>query len=355
MSRPIVSEMLDHIRRWEGLRLAAYRDPGGVLTIGYGHTGDVEAGQRITLDQAEHFLNEDLRTAQDAVERLVKVPLTDRQYSALVSFVFNVGEGQFAESTLLRKLNAGDYSGAADEFLRWTRSGSVELPGLVERRRLEREIFLDSEWRLFAPPETYESSFALETEHERELLAWLATRLGLRHRVNPEKRKVFVGLPILPPLGEIPITLKIRPLRQLNEVSCGQACVAMCVNAITDQNLTDADIDRMYGFALLQALNSECRERGFEWLDGGNLTTANYRRLAGVLQQKLPVILGLNGPEFSPSGRGHIITLTALKNDQITFADPASGTFRTTTRPRILVAPPHPDGKFFFYPRRLAL
>lgn len=353
MSRAIVSEMLDHIRRWEGLRLSAYRDPGGILTIGYGHTGDVEAGQTITLDQAEDLLSEDLRTAQSAVERLVKVPLTDRQYSALVSFVFNVGEGQFAESTLLRKLNRGDYSGAADEFLRWTRAGSVELPGLVERRRLEREFFLDSGWRLFAPPETHESSFPLETERERELLAWLAARLGLRHRVLPDNQKVFVGLPSPEAGAEVPVTLKIRPLRQLNEVSCGQACVAMCVNAITDQVLTDADIDRLYGFALLQALNAECRERGFEWLDGGNLTSANFRRLAGVLEQKLPVILGLNGPEFSPSGRGHIITLTALKSDQITFADPASGTFRTTTRARILVAPPHPDGKFFFYPRRL--
>ena len=128
------AETLEHIKRWEGLRLDAYLDVGGVLTIGYGHTGsDVSHGLTITKAKAESLLRSDLKIAEDAVSALVKVGLSDNQYGALVSFVFNVGVGAFRKSTLLRKLNAGDYAAVPAELMRWNKVGTKAVEGLTNR------------------------------------------------------------------------------------------------------------------------------------------------------------------------------------------------------------------------------
>jgi len=133
------------IKRHEGLRLRAYLCPAGVWTIGYGSTFDVSPGLEITEDEAEQRLRRDLRTAERAVTRLVTAPLTQSQFDALVSFTFNLGEGNLANSTLLRKLNARDYIGAQAEFARW-RNARVNgvltpLPGLIRRRADEASHF----------------------------------------------------------------------------------------------------------------------------------------------------------------------------------------------------------------------
>ena len=130
------------VKRFEGLELKAYRDSVGILTIGYGHTHAVKAGDIITGEQADAFLREDLQVAELTVNTNVKVKLTQGQFDALVSFVFNLGSGNFVKSTLIRKLNAGDYAGAADEFGKWVNAGGKKLPGLVKRRAAEREVFL---------------------------------------------------------------------------------------------------------------------------------------------------------------------------------------------------------------------
>lgn len=144
--------------------------------------------------------------------------------------------------------------------------------------------------------------------------------------------------------------VNIRPLAQSNSVSCGQTSVAMSINALTGKKLTDRDIDGRYGFSLLQALNSESRGSGFSWKDGGDMTRDKW----SILEQKInkkgtPVLIGLNGPTFSPSGRGHIVTLIGIDGNKVTYADPADGKVKTTTRQAIEQAPPHPDGKFLFY------
>ncbi|MEN6534626.1 MAG: lysozyme [Bryobacteraceae bacterium] len=130
------------IKQFEGLKLDAYNCPAGVLTIGYGHTGtDVVCGMKITAEEADRLLRNDLRHFEKRVQQLVTVPLTQGQFDALVSFAFNVGLGALERSTLLRKLNAEDYRGAAEEFGRWTKAAGKELPGLVRRRRAERQLF----------------------------------------------------------------------------------------------------------------------------------------------------------------------------------------------------------------------
>jgi lysozyme len=131
------------VKHFEGVRLRAYRDPVGILTIGYGHTGaDVHSGLVISLEQAEEILRFDLRRFERGVTGLVKVPLNDNQFAALVSFAFNLGVGALGRSTLLKKLNAGDYKGAYLEFGKWTRAGGRVLPGLVRRRAAEAQLFL---------------------------------------------------------------------------------------------------------------------------------------------------------------------------------------------------------------------
>ena len=141
-------QILSFIKSHEGLRLSAYRDPVGIWTIGYGHTGTAKQGQTITRAQADALFIKDVQEAEKAVKSLVRVPLNPNQFGALVSFVFNAGAFKFRGSTLLKKLNAGDYKGAADEFLRWdkagcnTGQGCQRLPGLTKRRAEERNFFL---------------------------------------------------------------------------------------------------------------------------------------------------------------------------------------------------------------------
>lgn len=127
--------------------LKAYRCPAGVWTIGWGHTGrDVQPGMTCTAAQARAWLLADLDSAAASVDALITVPLSDQQRGALASFVFNLGTHALKGSTLRKRLNAGDYAGAAAEFCRWTKAqvdgAIVELPGLVKRRAAESALFL---------------------------------------------------------------------------------------------------------------------------------------------------------------------------------------------------------------------
>jgi len=138
------------IKASEGLESEAYPDPGNretgePWTIGYGHTRGVRRGDTCSEEQATAWLREDLGAAERAVRHLVEAPLSQGQFDALTSFVFNVGRSAFASSTLLRLLNAGDASGAAEQFKRWNRGADGPLPGLVIRRAAERALFLSQE------------------------------------------------------------------------------------------------------------------------------------------------------------------------------------------------------------------
>ena len=128
---------------FEGCRLTAYQDVGGVWTIGYGHTKDVKEGDIISLYQAEQFLISDIGWAENVVNDLVTVPLNQDEFNALVDFVFNLGEGNFEKSTLVKLLNNSDYQGATDEFIKWDRAGGKVVVGLLRRRIAEKNEFID--------------------------------------------------------------------------------------------------------------------------------------------------------------------------------------------------------------------
>ena len=141
---------IELIKSFEGFRANAYPDPksgGAPWTVGYGTTKfpsgrPVKQGDKVTPAQAELYLREDVNKFANSVDALVTVPLKQCQYDALVSFVYNLGATNFRKSTLLKKLNAKDYKGAADEFLRWVSPGSSVEAGLRRRRTAERAMFL---------------------------------------------------------------------------------------------------------------------------------------------------------------------------------------------------------------------
>ena len=128
-----------------GDRFRAYKCPANVLTIGFGHTAHhgrkFDASSRWTLQECHDAFLEDMGTFERAVRRLVKVPLAAYQYDALVSFCYNCGEGNLAKSTLLKKVNASDFEGAALEFHRWNKGGGKVLAGLTRRRASEALLF----------------------------------------------------------------------------------------------------------------------------------------------------------------------------------------------------------------------
>ena len=144
MTRRINQAGLWHIQSWEGCKLTAYKDIAGVWTIGYGSTGKhVKPGMKISPEEAEDLLRRDLDRFEKRVDTLVKVPLSDNQFAALVSFDFNTGA--LHKSTLLKKLNAGDYKAVPSELMKWVKAkvnGKLTtVKGLQNRRASEAEMW----------------------------------------------------------------------------------------------------------------------------------------------------------------------------------------------------------------------
>lgn len=127
---------------FEGCRLEAYQDQGGVWTIGYGHTAGVKPGDKCDPYEALSYLIEDVQQAESIVKKYVTVSLSQGEFDALVDFVFNLGMYEFINSTLLRLLNTGDYTEAANQFDLWDHCGGKVVAGLLRRREAERQEFL---------------------------------------------------------------------------------------------------------------------------------------------------------------------------------------------------------------------
>jgi lysozyme len=137
----ITESTLDYITEEEGYRNKAYKDVKGLWTIGVGHLIKADEQHLITTtltdEQVKDLLKSDLKWCSEAVESSVKVPLTQKQFDALYSLCFNIGEGAFKKSTVVRRLNQNDYKGAADAILMWNKPAVLE-----KRRKRERELFL---------------------------------------------------------------------------------------------------------------------------------------------------------------------------------------------------------------------
>lgn len=140
---------IDLIKKYEGFRPQAYQDSVGVWTIGYGTTrinGEpVKAGMTITEDQALQLVQQEVNKLWSQIEQISRVSLNQNQMNALVDFAYNLGFNALKNSTLMNKVNAGDFTGAANEFTRWVYAGGKILPGLVKRREAEKQLFLQKE------------------------------------------------------------------------------------------------------------------------------------------------------------------------------------------------------------------
>ena len=130
------------IKKYEGLRLDAYKCPGGIWTVGYGHTSNVDQHTSITEIEADIYLGVDVELIEKRLNGDLYVPLTQSMFDAICSFAFNVGTTAFANSTMYKYLSISDYASAADEFRRWVYAKGKKLPGLQRRRYEERDLFL---------------------------------------------------------------------------------------------------------------------------------------------------------------------------------------------------------------------
>jgi lysozyme len=167
------------IKSFEGCVLHEYKDAGGVPTIGYGHTGGVQPNQKITQAQADDLLKMDLRKFENGVNDLVKVPVNQYQFDALVSFAFNCGLEGLRTSDLLMKLNKKDYAGCVKEFDRWIHAGGEVLQGLVNRRNAEQALFN----RVVETPTKPKETIVKYTIHSGDSLS----RIALKYKTTTDR------------------------------------------------------------------------------------------------------------------------------------------------------------------------
>ena len=139
-------EGLALIKKFEGCELDAYQCSAGVWTIGYGHTKGVQEGDQWSQSHAEHMLEVELEEYEGYINDYVTAPLSQKQFDAMVSWVYNLGPANLKASTLLVKLNQGDYPKVPEQIRRWNKAAGKVLPGLVRRREAEAQLFQHEDW-----------------------------------------------------------------------------------------------------------------------------------------------------------------------------------------------------------------
>ena len=142
----ISKEGIALIKKFEGCELEAYQCAAGVWTIGYGSTKDVKEGDTLTQKEADNLLLHEMQEYEGYIKELVKIPLKQNQFDALVSWVFNLGPANLKASTMLKFLNAGDYHLIPSQIKRWNKANGKVLEGLIRRREAEALMFEDKDW-----------------------------------------------------------------------------------------------------------------------------------------------------------------------------------------------------------------
>tara|TARA_Y100001937_G_scaffold17583_1_gene24309 strand:+ start:1609 stop:2052 length:444 start_codon:yes stop_codon:yes gene_type:complete len=142
----ISKEGISLIKNYEGCRLEAYQDSVGIWTIGYGVIKGVKEGDKINQEEADHLLQEELPEYEGYINDMIKVPLEQCQFDALVCWVYNLGPNNLKDSTLLKVINEKNYEDVPEQIKRWNKAGGVVLAGLVKRRAAEADLFQGKEW-----------------------------------------------------------------------------------------------------------------------------------------------------------------------------------------------------------------
>jgi GH24 family phage-related lysozyme (muramidase) len=352
---------IDLIKRFEGLRLTAYKCSAGVDTIGYGHTGpDVTPGMRITEEEAEKLLWRDTESAQQTVSSFVSVKLNQNEYDALVSFTFNVGPTAFVNSTLLRLLNHGaDRKIVAGEFGRWVRADSDEpVPGLVRRREEEKKLFLEqskhpllsksilakrdtwlkrrpvdsgslaAEEKLFVPKgsawQWIELRMYAGESHQR---VFLEQRPDQEWWIFPDHWKIIndVETQENPPKpdGEIKLIVPYfsqrdnskDPMRTCFSSSCAMLLESLEPDAISSD---DEYIKEVYRFGDTTEASAQLKALKHFGVDAQFVQNADWALIESQLKQGIPVPMGVlhKGPVSRPTGGGHWICCVGITADK---------------------------------------
>lgn len=340
---------IDLIKEFEGIELTAYPDPasgGEPYTIGYGHTGGVLPGERITEQKAEELLRIDLRRFELAVEKLVKVKLSQPEFDALVSFTFNVGEGAFDSSSLLRRLNTGEPRCTVyhEEMPRWNKGANGPMPGLVRRR--EAEAKMACQGAFVKAVDDQEDCFMVraarhfnEEPHQKAAWEWLEATMDdvtleefkARYRASQAPQK-----PSEPPRepSKPKFPLQVPYYTQLDsevwgqaERSCFSSAMAMALEYVDPEGI-DGDDDWYLrevlkrGDTVSSAAQVEtARALGY---DVEFHTDGTEQDLLDQLDRGIPVPVGIlhKGSIDKPTGGGHYIVLTGYDDTYFYVNDP---------------------------------
>lgn len=337
---------IDLIKEFEGLEQAAYPDPGtggDPWTIGYGHTGpDVYPGLWISKLQAEELLVKDLRRFEDAVEALIDVELNQNEFDALVSFTYNVGEGALGDSTLRRRLNAGEDKCPVfqQELPRWVNGANGPLPGLVRRREAEAKLACKSAEQVTEQVTEQEDCFMVraarhfnEEPHQKAAWEWLEAVIGnaaleefkTRYRTSqlpaePEDKDFF-------PL-DVPYFAQYDSATSHGGRMCFTSSMAMALDYI-DPETIDGDDDWYLNIVLYfgDTVSSVAQERAARSLgyDATFRMDGTEEDLLSKLDQGIPVPIGIlhHGSVDKPTGGGHWVCLIGYDDTHFMVHDPA--------------------------------
>ena len=318
---------LQLIKDFEGLELKVYVCPAGVLTIGYGSTGShVKKGMVITEGEAEKLLRTDLLRFEESVNNLVKVPLTQGQYDALVSFAFNCGAGALAESTLLRLLNEGDYKGAADQFKRWTNQG---LAGLVRRRKAEETLFLSDtkmaafdskkffDFAQFADPANPKHRASYDDLY-REILALKPSLLTDEANWVRIYRSPSTNVPGVPSILNVPYYSQRDNYRDASRTCFSSSCAMLCKFLKPNSIKGDDDyIKEVFKRGDTTDAATQVQTLKYFGVSSRFATNLSFSTLDSLLARGIPVPVGIlhKGPSSDPSGSGHWIIVIGKETD----------------------------------------
>lgn len=380
---------LNLIKRFEGLRLKSYKCAANVDTVGYGHTGpEVVPGMTISEEQAERYLKEDLERFEQCVSSFVKLKINQNEYDALVSFSFNVGTNAFVNSTLLKKLNAGNKkSDVASEFLRWVKADGKTIPGLVRRREEEKKVFLTEPLHpmlgrsIYAKQDTWLKRLPVDSsllEADKKLFvpkgsAWEWDEIRMysgrkHHRVLlrdksteewwfwPDHWKIINDVDESSDVKTSEIKLNVPYYSQLDNYrdaqrSCFSSSCAMLLSGIHPDAIHNDDEylaevfelgDTTEAWVQIAALSHFGVEAKF-------VQNASWGTLETKLAEGAPVPMGIlhKGPKESPSGGGHWICCVGITADrkQLWVHDPY-GTLDLDEGTYV-----SEDGEYLLYPK----
>ena len=354
---------LDLIKEFEGLRLKAYPDLGGVPTIGYGTTGpNIKLGMEISKPEAEELLRADVAAFERGVSNLVEVVINQNEFDALVSFSYNVGLSALQSSTLLRLLNDwADRTVVASEFLRWNKVGDKPIEGLTRRRKAERDLFLAkvknpmlaasivakqdtwlkrkpiqsselaAEEKLFVPNSSaWERTEIRQYPGEQHQRVFLQARPDAEWWFWPEHFKIIndTRTQETPPKldGEIKLVVPYfsqrdnakDPMRTCFSSSCAMLLAALDPDAI---NNDDEFINEVFKYGDTTEASAQLQALKHFGVDAKFVQNWNWTKVESQLRSGIPVPIGVlhKGPVTNPTGGGHWLVVVGVTADGTKF------------------------------------